>query len=283
LQEFFRDGKNTKILEQQKKRANDLDLLARADYHKHKTDVKIANPNKKICTVLKSPTLRKEFIIGFGYTTRDEVLAIPQKELLNKMVKGTEAILKAKCLSPENIIGITLHLDEKGLPHCHIQYNSYSFTEKTTDTQIEKCQKPGKSAKQANLERLERFSNYQTILSLATGIERGVVGSKSVHKSISDVRIEQQNLQIKKLETKLKNLNGEILEKTDILKDFKNFEDKYYEIKRLYQSLISSIDEEKPKIIEKINTLRKEDPTQTTISKKLDTIKRRSQREQQTR
>lgn len=177
LTKFVRNGKNEKLREQQNQREKNLDEEARADYKLHKIQEKQKNPGKKIRTDLQSKNLKKEFIIAFGNTSRDELMKIDKKELAQKCLNGAIAVLKAKQLDKKNLIGIVMHFDEKGQPHAHVQYNCYSFSQKTTDTQLEKCINKN-DKKQQTKDRLQKFSDYQTILADSMGLERGLKAQK---------------------------------------------------------------------------------------------------------
>lgn len=184
---FLRNGNNEILRDKQSQREKNLDLEARADYKKHKLLEKEKNPKKKIRTELQSKNLKKEFIIAFGDTSREELMKISKEDLSRKCFKGALAVLKEKKLSSKNLIGIVLHYDEKGQPHAHVQYNSYSFSHKTTDTQLEKCLNKN-DKKQQTKDRLQKFSDYQTTLAEAMGLERGLKGSKRQNLTINEIR-----------------------------------------------------------------------------------------------
>ena len=234
--EFARNGKNEDMRERQKQKEDNLDKLARADYKNHKEQEKLKNPNKKIRTVLQSKNLKKEFIVGFGNTTREEVLALGQYEIMRKIKNGAVAILKEKKLSEKNLIGIVIHFDEKGLPHAHIQYNCYSFKEKTTDTQLEKCLNIDKKKQQ--YDRLSLFSKYQTIISQEMGLERGDIGSKRAKLSINDIRAKKQEEEAQKALKSLNEAKEQIKLNNDLLKtQKKEIDDNYVRLNKVIEKM----------------------------------------------
>lgn len=174
---------------------------AKLDYEKHKTAEKLANPDKKIRTKLqpKIDTLRKEFIIGFGNQsgnlTRAELLAQfhnNKQELANSIIDGAIACLEHKQLSAKNILGITLHLSEKGLPHAHVIYQDYSFSQHTTGNQLDKKQNPEIDKKTAYKNKIQHFAEYQDILAGAMNLKRGQRNGRTKNQSIREFEKTQQ-------------------------------------------------------------------------------------------
>ena len=174
---------------------------AKLDYEKHKTAEKLANPTKKIRTKLqpKIDTLRKEYIIGFGNQsgnlTRAELLSHfnnDKQQLANSIINGAIACLEHKQLSAKNILGITLHLSEKGLPHAHIIYQDYSFSQHTTGNQLDKKLDASIDKKIAYKNKIQHFAKYQDILARAMNLERGQRNSRTKNQSIREFEKTQQ-------------------------------------------------------------------------------------------
>lgn len=174
---------------------------AKLDYEKHKTAEKLANPTKKIRTKLqpKIDTLRKEYIIGFGNQsgnlTRAELLSHfnnDKQQLANSIINGAIACLEHKQLSAKNILGITLHLSEKGLPHAHVIYQDYSFSQHTTGNQLDKKLDANIDKKTAYKNKIQHFAEYQDILANAMNLNRGQRNSRTKNQSIREFEKTQQ-------------------------------------------------------------------------------------------
>lgn len=234
LQKFKRDNNNQEMRDKQKAFAENLDKQARADYKLHKLEEKAKNPQKKIRTDLQSKNLKKEFVIGFGNTTREEVMKMGKKEIAQKCLNGALAILKAKQLEPKNLIGIAVHFDEKGLPHAHVQYNCYSFKEKTTDTQLEKCL--NKDKKKQFKDRTQKFSDYQSTLAEAMGLERGLKGSKRANLTVNEIRAkkaqEEAEKATKMAELAKNQLSQSMQEMENLKKQLQNLKNECKEIEK---------------------------------------------------
>lgn len=179
---------------------------AQSDYENHKKQEKLANPTKKIRTKLqpKIETLRKEFIIGFGNQfgnlNRTELLAHfnnDKQQLMNSIIDGAIACLEHKQLSTKNILGITVHFSEKGLPHAHIVYQDYSFSQHTTGNQLDKKINPSTDKKTAYKNKIQHFAKYQDILADAMNLNRGQRNSRTKNQSIREfektMEIERKN------------------------------------------------------------------------------------------
>lgn len=189
---FCRTENNDKIKKKIEQRALMLDESARAEYQKHKINEKLElekmGISKKIRTVLQSKKeqLQKEFLICFGNTTRDKLMAhykTPQN-LANACLRGSLAILKKKGLDKKNLISLVLHFDEKGVPHCHTIYNDYSFKQHTTSTQISIKKHNGKDKKEQYALKIKEFSEFQDVLAETMQLKRGEKGSKRKHLDI---------------------------------------------------------------------------------------------------
>ena len=179
---------------------------AQSDYENHKKQEKLANPTKKIRIKLqpKIETLRKEFIIGFGNQfgnlNRSELLAHfnnDKQQLMNSIIIGAIACLKHKQLSAKNILGITMHFSEKGLPSAHIVYQDYSFSQHTTGNQLDKKIDPSADKKTAYKNKIQHFAKYQDILADAMDLSRGQRNSRTKNQSIREfektMEIKRQN------------------------------------------------------------------------------------------
>jgi hypothetical protein len=234
--EFLRNGKNEEMREKQKQKADLLDKEARADYKKHKEAERLKNPGKKIRTELQTKNTKKEFIIGFGDTSRDEILKLGKQKIQQKCLDGALAILKEKKLERKNLIGIAIHLDEMGQPHAHVQYNCYSFKEKTTDTQLEKCLNTDKKKQQ--YDRLSLFSKYQTIIADVMGLERGLKGSTKQKLSINDIRAKKQQEQAEKALKTLNEAKEQIKVNNETLKNQqKQIDDNYARLNKVVKKM----------------------------------------------
>ena len=179
---------------------------AQADYENHKKLEKLANPTKKIRTKLqpKIDTLRKEFIIGFGNQfgnlNRSELLAHfnnDKQQLTKSLIDGAIACLEHKQLSAKNILGITIHFSEKGLPHAHIVYQDYSFSQHTTGNQLDKKIDQSADKKTAYKNKIQHFAKYQDILADTMNLSRGQRNSRTKNQSIREfektMEIEKKN------------------------------------------------------------------------------------------
>lgn len=204
---FCRTENNDKIKKRVEERARFLDESAREAYQKYKINEKLEfeklGINKKIRTVLQSKKeqLQKEFLIAFGNTSRDELMAhykTPEK-LANACLNGSLAILKKKGLDKQNLISLVLHMDEAGVPSAHIIYNDYSFLEHTTATQIAIKKHNDKDKKEQYKLKIKEFSEFQDLLAETLNLKRGEKGSKRKHLDIQDYKNskEKEKLQLK--------------------------------------------------------------------------------------
>ena len=172
---FKRNSENQKAIDSFKRREDNLDKLARADYKEHKTQQKKDNPTKKIRTVLQSKNLKKEFGIFLGGEKVINDKADFEKRALNTAIK----ILEKKGLGKENLLSLTIHYDEK-TPNIHCQYVDYSFKYKTTGTEYQKVRfVAGKDKKEIRKINRDKFGEYQDLVAECMGMERGKKGSKA--------------------------------------------------------------------------------------------------------
>lgn len=221
---FKRNSQNENAMKVLKKKEDNLDALARADYKKYKTQQKKDNPDKKIRTVLQSKNLKKEFGIFVG---GDKVINDKEdfeKRALNTAIK----ILEKKGLGKENLLSLTIHYDEK-TPHIHCQYNDYSFEHKTTGTEHQKIRfVEGKDKKEIRKINRDKFAEFQDLVAEGMGMERGQRGSKAKNIDKSQ-HYENEAKKFEELQ-KQNNLLHESYEK--LQEDFnnlsQNFEDNIY-------------------------------------------------------
>jgi hypothetical protein len=187
--EFKRDGTNEKIIEKISEIEKRLDQEARADYTEYKTKEKLANPNKKIRTVLQSKNLKKEFIIAVGGDCQIDDPVKFEKDVLKTAFK----ILEHKGLEKKNLIALVVHKDESNALksshswHIHCQYSDYSFTKHTTATQLEKPKitkdMTPEEKKQAHKNSRESFALFQDLTAEGLKMSRGETNSRVKHKT----------------------------------------------------------------------------------------------------
>jgi hypothetical protein len=182
---YLRNNRNSSNVDGVNKLVKKLDKLAREDYMQHKLKEKADNPTKKVRTVLQSKNLTKEFIISFGSTSRNEVMAMGRDKIIEHIQHAALAVLGKKGLDKTNIHCIAVHFDERGLPHGHVQYCDYSFKHHTTCNQLEKCITDGKPD---HAKRKALYSEYQTAIAEATGLERGAFGGVKSDLSVDEIR-----------------------------------------------------------------------------------------------
>jgi hypothetical protein len=196
--EFYRDGTNQDLMESLKTKELELDKFAREDYKAHKTKEKLANPDKKVRTVLQSKNLKKEFVLAIG-GDQD----IKPSEFANKVIKTVDAVLKEKGLNRENIIGVFVHRDEMGAIHGHVIFNEYSALHKTTANQLGKPKIPnGATKKQISdivKKHHEDFGRFQDIVAENMGMQRGEKGSKAKHLTKAQ-HFEKKSKEVEQLE-----------------------------------------------------------------------------------
>lgn len=176
---YIRDGKNQHLITNLKKREDNLDKLSRDDYKSHKLKEKVANPTKRVRTVLQSKDLRKEFIIALGGDKK-----IKPWDFANKVKATVDAVMEKKGLDRRNVIGIFIHADEKTL-HAHISYNDFSFKYSTTASQLGrfKIEKGMSRELKSEVLKLQRakFAEYQDLVAEKMGMQRGEVNSRAKH------------------------------------------------------------------------------------------------------
>lgn len=227
--DFDRDGSNKEVAETIKEYEKALDKHARDDYKKYKEAEKdkvfkdckekgIKRP--KIRTVLQSKNLKKEFVIAVGGDKN-----VDNEEFYKNALKTVKAVMQKKGLETKNILNIVVHFEEK-TPHIHVQYNDYSFKQKTTASELERV-RPGadmsRSEKKAQYSaNCEKFGDYQDIVAENMGMERGVKGSRAKNKSKTDYYQELKEM-IKKINEKIgrQNLLQDANKKT--IEDQQNF------------------------------------------------------------
>ncbi|MDQ5929705.1 MAG: hypothetical protein QG594_1486, partial [Bacteroidota bacterium] len=195
--EFKRDGNNQSDIDMLHKIEMELDKEAREHYKEHKTKEKLANPDKKVRTVLQSPDLRKEFVLAIGGDRQ-----IDESTFAEKVKKTVDAVMVAKGLDRGNIIGIFIHNDEK-TTHVHCQYNDYSKQYCTTSAQHArpKMTKGMTKKTKSDLIKLQReeFGKFQDIVAENLGMERGEKGSKAKHLSKAQ-HFEKKSKEVEQLE-----------------------------------------------------------------------------------
>jgi hypothetical protein len=201
---------------------NQLDEEAREHYKQHKLKQKAENPHKRVRTKLQSKDLKKEFVIALGGDKK-----IGNKEdFEDKILKTAIAVLEKKGLDKSNLICIAIHYDEK-TPHAHIIYNDYSKLHHTTGTEYCKIRnKDGLDKKQLRQLNRDKFAEFQDLVADSMGMERGRRKSKEKHlenyeyyEKMSNVnaklleeqknQIAENNLSIKKLQEKIKELEAQ--------------------------------------------------------------------------
>lgn len=218
--EFKRDGNNQTDIDMLHKIEMELDKEAREHYKEHKTKEKLANPDKKIRTVLQSTDLRKEFVLAIGGDRK-----IDESTFAEKVKKTVDAVMDAKGLDRGNIIGIFIHNDEK-TTHVHCQYNDYSKQYCTTSAQHArpKMTKGMTKKTKSNLIKLQReeFGKFQDIVADNLEMERGEKGSQAKHLSKAQhfekksKEVEQLERTTAKLQVKKEKLQDEIKKTQDM-------------------------------------------------------------------
>ena len=195
--EFKRDGNNQSDIDMLHTIERELDKEARDHYKEHKTKEKLANPAKKVRTVLQSKDLRKEFVLAIGGDRQ-----IDESTFAEKVKKTVDAVMDAKGLDRGNIIGIFIHNDEK-TTHVHCQYNDYSKQYCTTSAQHArpKMTKGMTKKTKSNLIKLQReeFGKFQDIVSEHLEMERGEKGSQAKHLSKAE-HFEKKSKEVEQLE-----------------------------------------------------------------------------------
>lgn len=195
--EFKRDGNNQSDIDMLHTIERELDKEAREHYKEHKTKEKLANPAKKVRTVLQSKDLRKEFVLAIGGDCK-----IDESTFAEKVKKTVDAVMVAKGLDRGNIIGIFIHNDEK-TTHVHCQYNDYSKQYCTTSAQHArpKMTKGMTKKTKSNLIKLQReeFGKFQDIVADNLEMERGEKGSQAKHLSKAQ-HFEQKSKEVEQLE-----------------------------------------------------------------------------------
>lgn len=195
--EFKRDGNNQSDIDMLHTIERELDKEARDHYKEHKTKEKLANPAKKVRTVLQSKDLRKEFVLAIGGDRQ-----IDESTFAEKVKKTVDAVMDAKGLDRGNIIGIFIHNDEK-TTHVHCQYNDYSKQYCTTSAQHArpKMTKGMTKKTKSNLIKLQReeFGKFQDIVAENLEMERGEKGSQAKHLSKAE-HFEKKSKEVEQLE-----------------------------------------------------------------------------------
>ena len=206
MPEFHRNGNNKAGVQFIKQIEVNRDISARADYKAYKEQQKKANPEKKVRTVLQTKNLTKEFIIAFGSTdtkhgkklTRADLSFTQNKaEFATTIHKGINAIFEKQGLTiDKNLIAATIHYDERGLPHCHVQYNDYSFIHHTTGSELNRCRDKTLNKKQQYLKQIDQFAEFQDILAESMKLRRGEHGGKRKNLSVNEYRKQEQQKEI---------------------------------------------------------------------------------------
>ena len=217
---FTRDGNNQNLINQLKAREQKIDAEARADYKAHKLEQKAQNPTgKRVCTVLQSKDLKKEFVIAIGGDKKIGDI----KKFEENARKTALAILEKKGLDGRNLLSLTIHYDEK-TPHIHAQYNNYSFKYKTTASELTRIRLPKNATpaekREAYNEMRQNFAEFQTVVAQGMGMSRGEFNSRAQHKTKAQYYaiLEQQSEQLKAENTALRQQNRELSEKNNDIK-----------------------------------------------------------------
>ena len=181
-EKFVRDGNNQYLIDKFKEKEQKIDAEAREDYKQHKLKEREANPQKKVRTVLQTKNLKREFGLFLGGKKE-----IGNKDEFEKKILSTvKKIMEKKGLEDKNIISIAIHYDEK-TPHCHIQYNDYSFQHHTTGAELQRVRTDKNASKEvkayAYKEQMNKFSKFQDIAAEGMEMERGQKNSKQKHKT----------------------------------------------------------------------------------------------------
>jgi hypothetical protein len=253
FQLYKRDGKNDVDIEALESRENQIDVKARADYTTFKEEQRLLEKSlaekdnrkpKRISTVLQSKQLTKEFIIAFGSVDKEKKLTredLPftkdNFEFSKKVIGGVAAVLEKQGLTvKDNLIAISIHYDEAGLPHAHVQYNDYSFKHHTTASELFRCRDKNLTKKEQWKVQNETFSILQDTLADSMKLKRGEKNSKKKNLEINSYRFQEQLKQIadvthevaiakeNNFEKKLKSreLENQIIEKQDELISLNN-------------------------------------------------------------
>ena len=195
--EFKRDGNNQSDIDMLHEIERELDKEARDHYKEHKIKERLANPDKKIRTVLQSKDLRKEFFLAIGGDCE-----IDESTFAEKVKKTVDAVMVAKGLERDNIIGVFIHRDERSV-HVHCSYNSYAKQYVTTAEQLArpKITKGMTKKTKSNLIKLQReeFGKFQDIVSEHLEMERGEKGSQAKHLSKAE-HFEKKSKEVEQLE-----------------------------------------------------------------------------------
>lgn len=215
--DFYRDGTNDEIIEKISEIEKRLDHEARKDYTEHKLKEKLANPDKKIRTVLQSKNLKKEFIIAVGGDCKIDDPVKFEKDVLKTAFK----ILEHKGLEKKNLIALVVHKDESNALksshswHIHCQYSDYNFTKHTTATQLEKPKitknMTPDEKKQAHKNSREAFKLFQDFTADGLHMQRGENDSKATHKTKAQF-YEEKAKEVDQLEIKLSSKTQELEE-----------------------------------------------------------------------
>lgn len=213
--DFKRNGQNADGVKELHEIAETLDKQARADYKAHKEKEKANNPTKKIRTVLQSKNLRKEFGVFLGGDKKIGNKAEFEKNALKTALK----VLETKGLDKKNLICLVIHWDEK-TPHFHCQYNDYSFSHKTTGSELCKIRDKSITTKAQYSINTNAFGEFQDIVAHEMGMERGQHNSKAKNRSKFQhfAILAEQAEQLKTENTALRQQNRELREKNNDIK-----------------------------------------------------------------
>jgi hypothetical protein len=217
---FTRDGNNQNLINQLREREQKINEMARADYKAHKLEQKAQNPSgRRVCTVLQSKELKKEFVTAIG---GDKKITDLKKFEENARATALK-ILKKKGLDGRNLLSLTIHYDEK-TPHVHVQYNNYSWEHKTTASELTRIRLP-KNATQAQKreaynEIRQNFAEFQTLTAQGFGMTRGDFNSRVQHKTKAQYFnvLAEQSERLKAENSKLRQQNRELTEKNNDIK-----------------------------------------------------------------
>lgn len=216
---FQRDGNNQNLINQLKAREQKIDAEARADYKAHKLEQKAQNPTgKRVCTVLQSKDLKKEFVIAIGGDKKIGDLAKFEENARKTALK----VLEKKGLDGRNLLSLTIHMDEE-TPHIHCQVNCYSFKYKTTASELTRIRLPKDATpaqkREAYNTQRQNFAEFQTITADGMKMERGEFNSRAQHKTKAQYYaiLEQQSEQLKAENSKLRQQNRDLTEKNNDL------------------------------------------------------------------
>lgn len=217
---FTRNGNNQNLINQLRLREQKIDEMARADYKAFKLEQKAQNPTgKRVCTVLQSKDLKKEFIIAIGGDKKITDLA----KFEENARKTALAVLEKKGLDGRNLLSLTIHYDEK-TPHIHVQYNSYSFKYKTTASELTRIRLPKNATpaqkREAYNTQRQNFAEFQTVVAQGFGMKRGEFNSRAQHKTKAQyfAILAEQSEQLKSENSALRKQNRELTEKNNDIK-----------------------------------------------------------------